>query len=62
MTQFRLGIEAMRLGIAYEYDPYFSLPIARVDPLPHLEKAAVIGWNYYRRGYPKKGPRGISRA
>ena len=32
---FRLGIEAMRLGLAYEYDPYFSLSIARVDPLPH---------------------------
>ncbi len=24
----------MRLGLAYEYDPYFSLSIARVDPLP----------------------------
>lgn len=22
--KFRLGIEAMRLGLAYEYDPYFS--------------------------------------
>ncbi len=30
--RFRLGIEAMRLGLAYEYDPYFSLSIARVDP------------------------------
>src|SRR5258708_6887937 len=29
--RFRLGIEAMRLGLAYEYDPYFSLSIARVD-------------------------------
>jgi hypothetical protein len=29
---FRLGIEALRLGLAYEYDPYFSLSIARVDP------------------------------
>ena len=27
--RFRLGIEAMRLGLAYEYDPYFSLSIAR---------------------------------
>lgn len=26
--RFRLGIEAMRLGLAYEYDPYFSLFIA----------------------------------
>jgi len=36
---FRLGIEAMRLGLAYEYDPYFSLSIARVDPLPHQLEA-----------------------
>src|SRR6478609_5638241 len=28
---FRLGVEALRLGLAYEYDPYFSLSIARVD-------------------------------
>ncbi len=34
-TRFKLGVEALRLGIAYEYDPYFSLSIARVDPLPH---------------------------
>ena len=32
-TKFKLGVEALRLGIAYEYDPYFSLSIARVDPL-----------------------------
>lgn len=32
---FRLGVEAQRLGFAYEYDPYFSLSIARIDPLPH---------------------------
>jgi hypothetical protein len=32
-TEFRLGIEAMRLGLAYEYDPYFSLSIARVEPI-----------------------------
>src|SRR6202521_1145015 len=38
-TRFRLGIEAMRLGLAYEYDPYFSLSIARVDPLPHQLEA-----------------------
>lgn len=37
--KFRLGIEAMRLGMAYEYDPYFSLSIARVDPLPHQLEA-----------------------
>jgi superfamily II DNA or RNA helicase len=38
-TRFRLGVEAMRLKIAYEYDPYFSLSIARVDPLPHQLEA-----------------------
>ncbi|RCK78733.1 MAG: hypothetical protein OZSIB_1086 [Candidatus Ozemobacter sibiricus] len=37
--KFRLGIEALRLGWAYEYDPYFSLSIARVDPLPHQLEA-----------------------
>src|SRR4051812_5476700 len=26
--KFRLGVEAMRLGLAYEYDPDFSLSIA----------------------------------
>ena len=38
-AKFRLGIEALRLGLAYEYDPYFSLSIARVDPLPHQLEA-----------------------
>ena len=37
--RFKLGIEARRLGLAYEYDPYFSLSIARVDPLPHQLEA-----------------------
>ena len=36
---FRLAVEALRLGLAYEYDPYFSLSIARVDPLPHQLEA-----------------------
>uniref|UniRef100_A0A832A6H9 DEAD/DEAH box helicase n=1 Tax=Desulfacinum infernum TaxID=35837 RepID=A0A832A6H9_9BACT len=36
---FRLGIEALRLALAYEYDPYFSLSIARIDPLPHQLEA-----------------------
>jgi len=40
---FRLGIEAQRLGLAYEYDPFFSLSIARVDPLPH-QLEAVYGY------------------
>src|SRR5271165_5698 len=38
-SKFRLGVEAMRLGLAYEYDPYFSLSISRVDPLPHQLEA-----------------------
>ncbi len=40
---FRLGVEAYRLGLAYEYDPFFSLSIARVDPLPH-QLEAVYGY------------------
>ena len=36
---FRLGVEALRLKLAYEYDPFFSLTIARVDPLPHQLEA-----------------------
>jgi len=38
-AKFRLGVEALRLALAYEYDPYFSLSIARVDPLPHQLEA-----------------------
>jgi len=37
--KFRLGVEALRWGLAHEYDPYFSLAIARVDPLPHQLEA-----------------------
>jgi superfamily II DNA or RNA helicase len=44
--KFRLGVEAMRLGIAYEHDPYFSLSIARVDPLPHQLEAV---YDYFLR-------------
>ena len=45
-AHFRLGIEALRLGLAYEYDPYFSLSIARVDPLPHQLEAV---YDYFVR-------------
>ena len=38
-ASFRLGVEALRWELAYEYDPYFSLAIARVDPLPHQLEA-----------------------
>src|SRR5713226_2854289 len=43
---FRLGIEAHRLGLAFEYDPYFSLSIAKVDPLPHQLEAV---YDYFMR-------------
>ena len=33
------GFFSSLLGLAYEYDPYFSLSIARVDPLPHQLEA-----------------------
>jgi hypothetical protein len=45
-VRFRLGVEAARLGLAYEYDPYFSLSISRVDPLPHQLEAV---YNYFMR-------------
>src|SRR5229473_1801022 len=44
--RFRLGVEALRLGLAYEYDPYFALSIARVDPLPHQLEAV---YDYFLR-------------
>jgi superfamily II DNA or RNA helicase len=43
---FRLGVEAHRLGLAFEYDPFFSLSIARVDPLPHQLEAV---YDYFLR-------------
>lgn len=36
---FKLGVESLRLELAYEYDPYFALSIARIDPLPHQLEA-----------------------
>src|ERR1017187_1221079 len=45
-NRFRLGIEALRLGLAFEYDPFFSLSIARVDPLPHQLEAV---YDYFLR-------------
>ena len=39
----RLGLQAHALGIAYEFDPYFALSMARVDPLPH-QLEAVYGY------------------
>src|ERR1700693_6418398 len=31
-TRFRLGVEAARLGLAYECDPYYFLSLFRVNP------------------------------
>ena len=39
----RLGLQAHSLGISYEFDPYFALSMARVDPLPH-QLEAVYGY------------------
>ncbi|MDR0705918.1 MAG: DEAD/DEAH box helicase [Planctomycetaceae bacterium] len=36
---FKLGIESLRIALAYEYDPYFALSLARIDPLPHQLEA-----------------------
>src|SRR6202030_50007 len=45
-ARFRLGVEAARLGLAYEYYPYFFLSISRVDPLPHQLEAV---YDYFMR-------------
>ena len=37
--RFKLGVEAARLALAYEYDPFFALSVARIDPLPHQLEA-----------------------
>ncbi len=37
--RFKLGVESLRLKLAYEYDPFFALSIARIDPLPHQLEA-----------------------
>lgn len=42
--KFKLGIESLRLKLAYEYDPFFALSVARVDPLPHQLEAV---YNYF---------------
>src|SRR3979411_1438829 len=38
-ARFRLGVEAARLGLAYEYDPSFSLSISRLNLLTHQPAA-----------------------
>jgi superfamily II DNA or RNA helicase len=32
---FKLGLEAIRIALAQEFDPFFGLSMCRVDPLPH---------------------------
>src|SRR5262249_43921459 len=45
-VRFRLGVEALRLGLAYEYDPYFSLSIARVGLRPYtITQTATLKWD-----------------
>ncbi len=41
----------MRLGLAYEYDSYLFLSIARADSLPHKLEAVVAPW-HERNGPP----------
>lgn len=70
----RLGLQAYSLGIAYEFDPYSSLSISRVDPLPHqlealydyllkLARGTIVGsrgrWLVLAAAQPKP-PRHIS--
>ena len=42
-TQFRLALEAQRIGLAYEYDPHFAISVSQIDPLPH-QLAAVYDY------------------
>jgi hypothetical protein len=58
---FRLGVEAERLGLAYEYDPFFSLSIARVDPLPHQLEGSVMNSRRLTRS-PRRRGRAVSAA
>lgn len=32
---FFLGIEAHRIRLAYEFDPYYAVNVSQIDPLPH---------------------------
>ena len=41
--RFRLGIEALRLGLAYEYDPYFAFPSPEsILSLTSLKPSTII--------------------
>jgi superfamily II DNA or RNA helicase len=38
-THFRLGIEAMRIRLAHEFDPHFAVSVSQIDALPHQLEA-----------------------
>ncbi len=37
--KFRLGIEALRIRLAYEFDPHFAVSVSQIDALPHQLEA-----------------------
>ena len=37
--RFKLAIEALRIKLAYEYDPYFAVSVSKIDPVPHQLEA-----------------------
>lgn len=36
---FQLAIEALRIRLAYEFDPHFAVSVSQIDPLPHQLEA-----------------------
>lgn len=36
---FRLAIEALRIRLAYEFDPHVAVSVSQIDPLPHQLEA-----------------------
>jgi superfamily II DNA or RNA helicase len=46
---FRLAAEAIRIRLAYTYDPQFAVSLARIDPLPHQLEAVY----YYMLRQPR---------
>jgi len=51
--RFKLEVEAARLALVYEYDPFFSLSVARIDPLPHQLEAV---YEYFMKPPPPPPP------
>ena len=48
---FKLGLQALRISLAQEYDPFFGLSISRVDPLPHQLDAVYSRVRFPFRSY-----------